>query len=189
MTGKQTASFGIATCNPTDDIKTLLAKADSALYLAKHSGKNQVVIFRETQSPKDIFGFLRLNWKSQYECLNETLNNQHKKLMSGGTSLINALIDQQPEQELYQLVDELIADLTEHFNTEEKIFEKTEYPEAKIHKAHHQQILAKATQLNEAFKQSKISIRELLSFIIHDTISEHFLKADQGFFAFIDKEP
>ncbi len=42
--GQVTASFGIATCRLDDSAATLLARADAALYRAKHAGRNRVEI-------------------------------------------------------------------------------------------------------------------------------------------------
>ena len=43
VAGPLTASFGVATNTPDDTIKTLLARADKALYQAKAEGRNRVV--------------------------------------------------------------------------------------------------------------------------------------------------
>ena len=40
--GKATASFGVASFEPNDDDKSMLGRADEALYLAKHNGRNRV---------------------------------------------------------------------------------------------------------------------------------------------------
>ncbi len=42
--GKQSASFGIAECTSNEDIKSIIKKADNALYEAKRTGKNRVCI-------------------------------------------------------------------------------------------------------------------------------------------------
>ena len=46
--GQRTASFGVATLRDQEDIDTLLARADAALYRAKDAGRNRV----ETETPK-----------------------------------------------------------------------------------------------------------------------------------------
>ena len=40
--GELTASFGVAACREDDTAATLLARADAALYRAKHAGRNRV---------------------------------------------------------------------------------------------------------------------------------------------------
>lgn len=40
--GHQTASFGVACCTVADQVKTLVSRADQALYEAKHLGRNRV---------------------------------------------------------------------------------------------------------------------------------------------------
>ena len=40
--GKITMSFGVASVTPTDNIESLIARADEALYLAKENGRNRV---------------------------------------------------------------------------------------------------------------------------------------------------
>jgi diguanylate cyclase (GGDEF)-like protein len=42
VSGRKTISLGVAAYSPGEDLKKLLARADSALYLAKRSGRNRV---------------------------------------------------------------------------------------------------------------------------------------------------
>jgi diguanylate cyclase (GGDEF)-like protein len=41
--GHKTASFGVASVKPGDTVKSLISRADKALYAAKTSGKNKVI--------------------------------------------------------------------------------------------------------------------------------------------------
>jgi len=41
--GQRTASFGVTTLKPTDEIKDLIKRADDSLYEAKNSGRNKVI--------------------------------------------------------------------------------------------------------------------------------------------------
>ena len=42
--GGQTASAGITQATPTDEPRSLMARADAALYAAKHTGRNRVEV-------------------------------------------------------------------------------------------------------------------------------------------------
>ncbi len=116
------------------------------------------------------------------------IDAKHKNLFIAGNAIIKALLEKQSEQQIQQQIDNLIHELKFHFESEEKVFEQTAYPYISGHKTNHQVLIAKANQLNDQFKQNKISIGELLGFIIHDTISEHLLKVDNGFFKYLPKE-
>ena len=48
-----TFSAGIATCPPHNDMQLLIAAADEALYQAKHAGRDQIRIDRQTPQQKD----------------------------------------------------------------------------------------------------------------------------------------
>ena len=187
VVGQQTASFGIASCAANDCIAAIIDKADTALYEAKKNGKNQIVLAEQDRTLDDTHGFLKLNWKPEYECHNELIDTQHQNLFTSGNTIIQALLEHQSESQIQLLVDKLIHDLTVHFEAEEKIFEKTDYPYKDGHRANHQDLLIKAQQLNALFKQNRLSAGELLGFIVHDTISEHLLKSDRGFFKYIHK--
>lgn len=44
--GHKTISLGVATFNESDDVKSLIKKADTALYQAKNSGRNKSVVHK-----------------------------------------------------------------------------------------------------------------------------------------------
>lgn len=50
--GTVTSSFGVAQYMDSTSIEELLAQADQALYEAKHTGKNKVVLYQETEKLK-----------------------------------------------------------------------------------------------------------------------------------------
>lgn len=53
VVGNKTASFGVSSFQPEDHAKDIVARADSALYAAKHGGRNRVeVYYSSTNSPQ-----------------------------------------------------------------------------------------------------------------------------------------
>lgn len=49
-----TASIGVARGIPNDTVDTIVARADVALYRAKHNGRNQIAIAREDDLPQSL---------------------------------------------------------------------------------------------------------------------------------------
>ncbi|ANE43126.1 GGDEF domain-containing protein [Deinococcus puniceus] len=47
--GQVTASLGVATCEPGDDLRVLTARADAAMYEAKQNGRNRVVVAQRSE--------------------------------------------------------------------------------------------------------------------------------------------
>jgi len=54
--GEVTASFGVATLDPSDDARALFRRADLALYTAKQEGRDRVVGITPPDSPGDVDG-------------------------------------------------------------------------------------------------------------------------------------
>ena len=48
---QKTASFGVATYRPDDQAKDIVARADAALYRAKHGGRNRVMMADQFEQP------------------------------------------------------------------------------------------------------------------------------------------
>lgn len=51
---KVTVSIGVVECRPVDDISSLLSASDSALYAAKHAGRDRYVLLPTPEVPRDI---------------------------------------------------------------------------------------------------------------------------------------
>lgn len=76
---------------------------------------------------------------------------------------------------------ELVEDIENHFNAEEKIMEQHDAPISESHKTIHSGLLCKVKYYRERFHQGDLSMEELVGFIAYDVVSQHITKEDLKF--------
>ncbi|QPK65194.1 diguanylate cyclase [Methylomonas sp. LL1] len=181
-----TVSIGVAplTGEPTD-IETLLKQADDALYLAKNSGRNQVRMASETvwHARANIStNYMKLAWHEDYECGHARIDEQHRALFHRANDLLAAILSESPADRVIAMIEGLMADISQHFKTEEAIFSEIDLPGSRKHAASHRQLAERANVLLNRFREGSLAIGELFQFLVHELIAEHILKEDRAFF-------
>lgn len=165
----------------------ILRGADKAMYRAKEMGRNSVRFSPEFPQESCLSGnvstnFVQLVWRSDYECGNAVIDEQHRALFGDANKLITVILSDLPAKDMCALVDRLVHDVVQHFSDEETIFTAAAYPGAVKHATLHRQLVARATVLVSHFHAGNLAIGELFQFLAHDVISQHLLKADREFF-------
>ena len=190
--GTLTISAGVAECLDKESWQQWLERADRALYQAKDNGRNCVQIAAGTraaallrESAKD---FVRIAWRPAYASGNSTIDREHQILFSLANDLLNALISASPADETRKIIDMLLAEIEQHFVSEEAILSRTNYPDLGQHAALHRSLLAQARQLTDDFVPSPSSIGTLFQFLVHEVIAKHMLDADRAYFNYLAHE-
>ena len=111
----------------------------------------------------------------------EEIDEQHKELMG----IINKVHSYYPGNKIAE-IESLIDRLTEfariHFSTEEKYFEKWNYPYADEHMVEHEKILLKILQFKaKSEKYSKELLNEILKFLKDEWFENHLKKHDRKY--------
>ena len=110
-----------------------------------------VVILIHNRIVKDRY----LSWNDSYSVGIESIDNDHKKLIL----LINNLqtsIDYKTDNEFEkQTLDEVVDYTKYHFTREEDLMEKNGYSDFVAHKAQHQKMIDKVTELVQAYKKDE----------------------------------
>ncbi|NWJ40984.1 MAG: diguanylate cyclase [Geothrix sp.] len=188
--GTVTVSLGLAEYLPPSRLAAWLERADQALYRAKHAGRNRVetdplrrdgeVVAEHPES-----SFLKLVWSPAYRCGNVLIDTQHERLFRLANELLDALLSGRPIDEIAAFVSELLADVVQHFHDEEAILAARAYPGLADHARKHAELVARALQLEQAFRGGTLSIGSLFQFLAHDVVAQHMLKADREFFPLV----
>ena len=120
-------------------------------------------------------------WKPDYVFDIKEIDEQHKHFVGILDRMYDSTIQGLHQEELGDLLKELADYASDHFATEEKYFDKFDYPEAVEHKAKHQELRDKIQDFIEEAKNNKVDIsNELLDFL-EDWLVDHLLNLDKKY--------
>lgn len=180
---------GVAFSGNQHTLDHRLKQADESLYKAKSTGRNQTVIIdtlsaRKSKTESTQTGFVRLEWNSAYECGNKKIDGQHQTLFRLSNDLLASMIAQQPKEVCRQKMDNLIAEVSRHFQTEEELIIKAGYPHYEDHRKIHRELVNKALEMATRHEAGQIEIAEVFHFLAVQVVNQHMLNDDRQFFAY-----
>jgi len=192
--GQVTISLGVAECLASETCEDWFKRADEALYRAKEGGRNQVQVAPEPSGSDDrgqamTAGLLRLSWHATYECGHPVIDEQHRGLFADANQLLAAVLSARPKAEVATLVNNLVADVAQHFKDEERIICAAGYPGSAAHATLHGALVDKAVALVKHFDAGTLAVGELFQFLARDVVANHILGADRQFFAYLQPKP
>jgi diguanylate cyclase (GGDEF)-like protein/PAS domain S-box-containing protein/hemerythrin-like metal-binding protein len=185
-----TASMGVAGYKEGDELATLMARADAALYRAKQAGRNRVAVDasdleRESANRQWSPQLVNLQWKPSYRSGLPLVDAEHQELFDLANIIIAGLVEHDSETGVLPQIRELIAHIHAHFSHEEKQLQAAGYPSAAAHAQIHRELLERAHQLADEFERGEGSATALLGFLIYDVVAKHMLKEDRKFFPWL----
>lgn len=185
-----TVSIGVAECSTGETWDEWFKRADTALFHARVSGRNQVQ--RAPEAPRRAgvgesvaANFVQLSWHAAYECGNAVIDDQHKALFGDANDLLAAILSGRPADEVATLIEALITHVGRHFEDEEAIINATGFPGAQGHAAIHRTLVERAAEVANRFHDGTLGVGEVFQFLAHDVVARHMLGADREFFPFV----
>ena len=175
--GQITASLGVVTHRKDESLEDFINRMDAAVFAAKTSGKKRVELKANH--------FLKLVWKHEYECGNQTIDEEHRQLFFHSSQLLHAIYDNKAKKQISPLIHQLLTHIQMHFDNEEKIMASIGYPQTDEHAVIHRQLVHKAVHFSDLFEGNKLDFAEIFSFLANDVIIEHMHKEDRKFFSFL----
>ncbi len=94
-----------------------------------------------------------IEWKDEYNVGIDSIDQQHRKLVSLINQLQTAVDYSTGEQFEREALDELVDYTKTHFGYEEGLMEKYDYPEFEPHKAQHRKMIAKVEEVLAGYEQ------------------------------------
>lgn len=111
----------------------------------------------------------------------EIIDRQHEQLINAITKLEKAMLKGESKTVMGDIFNDLTLFLTDHFQTEEKLFELITYPEAESHREEHRGFIQKVNTFKDEFKDDKIGIAvEIMNFMC-DWVVNHINNVDRKY--------
>ncbi|MFA5329100.1 MAG: bacteriohemerythrin [Prolixibacteraceae bacterium] len=122
-----------------------------------------------------------LNWNEDYSVGIQSIDNQHKELIS----LLNRLLEAMKHGEANEVNNQILFDLEKysllHFQKEEYFFQKFKFAGSQAHIAEHQSFVKKIAIMKADLKSGKYVLTiELLQFL-KNWIEHHILIVDKAY--------
>jgi diguanylate cyclase (GGDEF)-like protein/hemerythrin-like metal-binding protein len=136
--------------------RQLLARADGAMYDAKHHGGNRYAFAQSTGFSERIC--VRPAWSPTYMIGIEEIDKQHEGLLARMNSLWEALLAKQGHASLARGLAEMIRLLEAHFATEEAHMAAHPYPGSAAHRADHERALETARSLAAHIDEQSLAL-------------------------------
>jgi hemerythrin-like metal-binding protein len=122
----------------------------------------------------------RLAWKPALDVGHEVLDRQHRQMFTLCNELIQVVGVRKPDSVVQALLRELMAEIRNHFVTEERVAEELGTPLSAEHRRHHAALLARAEQLRERCRGSQADIGDLVRTLVVDVVAGHVLAEAAG---------
>ena len=124
-------------------------------------------------------------WDHSYSVGNVTIDTQHQKFISIINELYESFVDQTASQKLERIIADLIDYSKYHFQTEEDLFEKYNYPDKEEHIAKHKEFTLKIEEFKRDFESGKTNLTFQLMNYLRNWLLVHLKYEDQQYAGFL----
>lgn len=129
-----------------------------------------------------------IQWDESYSVNIEIIDMQHKRILAFINDFYENIKSKSSEESMAFLLKDMRSYSLLHFNTEEKLFLKHNFPEAKKHIAEHQRYLEKVTDFEKRFRDKTLTNSFELTNYLKKWIIEHIKGSDKHYTVFLNEK-
>ncbi|MBL1213407.1 MAG: bacteriohemerythrin [Ignavibacteriae bacterium] len=118
-------------------------------------------------------------WKPEYEVGIESVDEQHKHLVSLINKLEEAKAHENENEVIHDIFYELVDYTKYHFSEEEKFLKSFEYENLMVHKAQHKVLVKQIVDILNGLKKGEYEVGEKLTLMLQNWLIKHVLKHDK----------
>jgi hemerythrin len=128
-------------------------------------------------------------WRNEMSVGNDIIDQDHRYLLCLFNSIELILSDKGLHDQLPFYFDQLLEYTQFHFDREEKIQLKSEYPGFYDHKQKHQQIIQRLEAVNDELKMGSTDVQQGLIELVREWIVDHLIQTDKEMTSHLRKFP
>jgi len=126
-----------------------------------------------------------LQWKADYNVGIESIDNQHRKLVSLINSLQTAIDYSTGERYEREALEALVDYTRTHFKYEESLLEQNDYPGFAEHRAEHERMIVKVGQLMDSYLDDQDNALQDANAFLKDWLISHINGTDKQYSQFL----
>ena len=128
-----------------------------------------------------------IQWSEALSVDVEEIDEQHYTIIKRINEIYDSMNRGKGQAVLGNILECLTEYTVDHFNTEEKYFERFGYPEAEAHREEHTRFVERVTAFEAEFKAGKIGLSsEILNFL-KDWLTDHIQGSDKKYGPFFNE--
>jgi hemerythrin len=127
-----------------------------------------------------------LNWNEGYSVNISQIDSQHKKLVDIINDLHDSMKAGKSKEILDKILNELIDYTSNHFKTEEKLFDKYGYPDKITHKRQHSELVEQVLKFKSSFESGKSVLSIDLMNFLKDWLVQHMTGSDKKYSSYLN---
>jgi len=122
-----------------------------------------------------------IEWTDNFSVGVVEIDNQHKKLVEMINELHHAMKEGRGNSQVGNIINQLVDYSIYHFKTEEKYFDKFDYPLSKEHKEIHKDFIEKVSIFKGDFENNEVMLTiDVLNFL-SNWLREHIMGNDMDY--------
>ncbi len=138
---------------------------------------------------KEEIGTGLIQWNSSLSLGVNEIDEQHMKLIGMISQLHDATMRAGKEKELLgTTLNELVRYTVNHFSTEEKYFDRYDYPETAAHIDEHAKFIREVSAFKKEFEEGRIGITIKLMNFLSEWLWNHIMSSDKKFGPYLNEK-
>lgn len=122
-----------------------------------------------------------VEWKDEMSVKVDEIDKQHQVLIKMINDLHDAMKAGKQKEELSNIINEMVEYTDYHFSTEEKYFQKFEYPNIVQHKKEHRNFVKEVVDFKKKFDANQLFLSMKIMNFLKNWLITHIMDSDQKY--------